>query len=89
MLVVLHIWLTAPAGGTRESIVAGQINYVIKGALGVWPFIPLALLGPIWFLYIWVYSNSTFDIRIPGQIAETLYSHRNHSHPNRNVLLYS
>jgi hypothetical protein len=50
-LVGTHLWYVAPATGTRESIVLGQVSEVIKGSIGVWWFIPLTILGPLTLVY--------------------------------------
>ena len=61
MLLGLHLFLQAPASGTRESIVLGQIGYVVKGAFGVWTFIILGVLGPLWFIYVWLMAQKEWS----------------------------
>ena len=61
MLVLLHMVLSAPDAGTRESIVVGQLGSVIKGAAGVWIFILLGLLGPLWFVYLWFMAQKSWS----------------------------
>ncbi len=57
MLIGLHVWLNGPASNTRENIVLHQVGSVVKGAFGVWSFIFLAVLGPLWFLYVWLIAQ--------------------------------
>lgn len=58
-LVGTHLWYVAPASGTRESIVLGQVGEVIKGSIGVWWFIPLTILGPLTLIHAAIiYENS-------------------------------
>lgn len=60
-LVVLHVVLSAPAGGTRESIFVGLLGSVVKDAAGVWFFIVLGLLGPLWFVYLWLMAQKSWS----------------------------
>jgi hypothetical protein len=53
ILLGSHFWMDEPAGGTRQSIVLGELGSVIRGSLGVWGFIFLSVLGPLWFVFIW------------------------------------
>jgi hypothetical protein len=61
MLASLHVLLEGPASSTRESIVVNEIGLVVKGSLGVWAFILLALLGPLWFIYTWLMAQSDWS----------------------------
>lgn len=53
VLIGSHFWMDAPAGGTRESIVLDQLFSVIRGSIGIWSFILLSVLGPLWFIFVW------------------------------------
>lgn len=66
VLVGSHFWMDAPTGGTRESIVLGELFSVIRGSIGIWSFIFLSVLGPLWFIFTWfiVQRESAF-----GQIG--------------------
>ena len=61
MLLGLHLFLQTPSSGTRESIVLGQIGYVVKGAFGVWTFIILSVLGPLWLIYVWLMAQKEWS----------------------------
>jgi hypothetical protein len=61
MLVLLHTLLNGPSSNTREDIVLNEVGLVIKGSLGVWTFILLALLGPLWFLYCWFMAQKDWS----------------------------
>jgi hypothetical protein len=66
VLVGSHLRMTAPAGGTRESIVMGELGSVIKGSLGVWSFIFLSILGPLWFVFSWLLAQKDSSL---GQLS--------------------
>jgi hypothetical protein len=61
MLVLLHTLLDGPASDTRENIVINEIGFVVEGSLGVWAFILLALLGPLWLIYCWLMAQTDWS----------------------------
>jgi hypothetical protein len=69
VLVGSHYWMDAPAGGTRESIVLGELESVIKGSLGIWSFIFLSVLGPLWLVFLWLLGQreSSFGHLTPAR----------------------
>jgi hypothetical protein len=61
VLVLLHVLLDGPSSNTRENIVINQIGFVVNGSLGVWTFILLSLLGPLWLVYIWCMAQTDWS----------------------------
>lgn len=70
ILVGSHFWMEAPAGGTRESIVLGELGSVIRGSLGVWSFIFLSVLGPLWFVFTWLLTQRDSSLGSLGVIRK-------------------
>jgi hypothetical protein len=60
-LIALHFWMNGPASNTRENIVINEVGYVVKGSLGVWAFIFLSVLGPLWILFTWLISQKEWS----------------------------
>jgi hypothetical protein len=71
MLVGLNLWLNAPADLTREGIVLGELESVIRGSLGVWSYIFLSVLGPTWIVFIYLFMRKAWSFGEIGGVQKS------------------